>query len=197
MKRLSNYIKDIKDIKETILSEKLIINQRFDEKLIINKNYKNNNKLDDIVSKIINDNKIKECVHDTESNFDSQEELINILAEISMVASSGINSMKGYLKKYLSKWWANKNMFDVANTCTKYLSWNHSSTLINPSIYKLAGEIENYVNVATDYDELHITAVGNFNVMIEAYQTEDYISFIMTSSKTKKFIFLGMLICKL
>ena len=191
MKGLSNYIK------ETILSEKLIINQRFDEKLIINKNYKNNNKLDDIVSKIINDDKIKECIHDTESNFDSQEELINILAEISMVSFSNINSMKDYLKNYLSKWWANKDMLNDANSCAKYLSWNHSSTLINPSIYKLASEIENYANEATDYDELHVTGVGLFNVMIEAYQTEDYISFIMTNSKTKEFRFLGMLICKL
>lgn len=184
MKGLSNYIKDIK---ETTLSEKLIIN----------KDYKNNNKLDDIVNKIINDDNIKECIHNTGSNFDSQEELINILTEISFVSSSGINSMKDYLKKYLSKWWSNKDIFDEANTCTKYLSWNHGLTVINPSIYKLASEIENYANETTDYDELHVTGVGLFNVMIEAYQTEDYISFIMTSSKTKQFIFLGMLICKL
>lgn len=174
------------------------LTQHIEEKLIINKNFKNCiNNIDKIVDEIFNNTKMTECINKVDNNFDSQEEFINILVDASLVSLSDRNLLKEYIKKHISKWWANKDMFTDANECIEYFSLNHSSTIIDPSVYKLASEIENYANEATDYDELHIPRVGRFNVMIEAYQTNKYVTFIMRMSNSDRFILLGVLICKL
>ena len=191
MKRLSNYIK------ETILSEKLIINQRFDEKLIINKDYKEyKGAIDEIADEIYNNVKMKECIKQAGDSFDSQKELIDILVEASMVPFGSRSDVKKYAKKHIDRWWRNNKLFDNADKCTEYLSWNHGAMVINTTVYKLAGEIGDNAGDAIEYNELNFPG-SKYDMMVEAYQSEEYVTFIITMSNSDRFILLGMLICKL
>ena len=188
MKGLSNYIKDIKDIKETILSEKLVINKDF-------KGHEST--IDKIADEIYNNAKMKECIKQVDDIFDSQKELINILAEASMAAFASRNDVKKYVKNHIANWWKNNKLFNNADKCTEYLSWNHGATIINTTIYKLASEIGDNAGDAIEYNELNFPNVGKYDMMVEAYQSEGYVTFIVTYSKSERFILLGILICKL
>ena len=183
----------------TYLTEKLVIfPSQVNEKLVINKNYKDyKNAIDKIADEIYNNAAMKDCIKQVDDSFDSQKELIDILAEASMVQCASRWDIKKYVKKHIAKWWRNNKLFDGADKCIEYLSWNHCATVINTTVYKLSSEIGDNAGDTIEYNELNFPGVGIYNMMVEAYQSEEYVTFIVTNSKSERFILLGILICKL
>lgn len=174
------------------------LNAYLTEKLLVNKNYKGcKTVIDEIVDEIYNNDKLKECIKQSDDSFDSQKELIDILAEASLASFVSRNDVKKHVKKHIDRWWRNKKLFDNADKCTEYLSWGHSATIIDNIIYKLTAKIEDNAGDAIEYNELNFPAVGKFDMMVEAYQSDEYVTFIISYSKSERFILLGMLICKL
>ena len=169
------------------------LNKYLNEKLKVNKDYKNPIDVNEKIEKVFDFYK-----HLAYRNYgDDKIAILSGLPAMIQNIVSPVNNAHKFLKEFISNNF-NKKIFEICDNCSKYLWWDEYELRPTKEIYGILKNFNKYSDTMNIYDALAIPVIDAHirHLILEGYVNDNW-AILLVFESTREYKLKGFVICKL